>query len=98
MQVSAKDKRIKALNAGDRNVKGLQPGEEVLILDIIAAMIAAPNLEVVSMAHESWRVHHHKPRKASSVWSADVTGNFRLYFYYDKKSHIISGMAYGDEH
>ncbi len=98
MQISAKDKRIKALNRGERNVKGLQAGEEELILDIIAALIAAPNLAVVSMNHESWRVHHHKPRKPSSNWSADVTGNFRLYFLYDKKTHIISGMHYGDDH
>ena len=66
MQVSAKDKRIKALNRCARNVKGLQPNEETLIIDIVAALLAAPNLAVVSMAHKSWRIHHHQPRKASA--------------------------------
>lgn len=98
MQVSAKDKRIKALNRGERGVKGLQPEEETLILDIIAALVAAPNVTVVSTEHPSWRIHHHKPRKASSPWSADVTGNDRLYFYYDKTNHVISSMWFGDDH
>lgn len=98
MLVSAKDKRIKALNSGERGVKGLQPEEEALILDIVAALIAAPNLALVSAAHPSWRVHHHKPRKASSPWSADVTGNDRLYFYYNNKTHEVTGMKFGDGH
>lgn len=98
MQVSAKDKRIKALNQNKRNVKGLQPSEEALIVDVIAALMAAPNVAVVGAAHPSWRIHHHQPRKALSPWSADVTGNTRLLFYYDTKTHVITGMIYDDPH
>lgn len=98
MQISARDKRIKALNRGERNVAGLQPGEETLILEIIAALMATTNLSVVSDGHPSWRIHHHKPRKARDPWSADVTGNTRLLFEYDKKTHVITGLRYVDPH
>ena len=98
MDNNARDKRLKALNRGERNVKGLQPNEEILIINIIAVLQAATNLAVVSAAHPSWRVHHHKPRKAHSPWSIDVTGNTRLLFNYDPKTHVISGMVYDDPH
>lgn len=98
MQVAAKDKRIKALNRGERNVAGLQPNEENLILNIITVLQAAPNLALVSTAHPAWRVHHYKPRKASSPWSIDVLGNTRLMFEYDTKTHRISGLRYEDPH
>lgn len=97
MQVGAKDKRLKALNRGERDVKGLQPGEETLIIDMLAAFIAAKNIEEVQDGHPSWRVHQHKPKKKNK-WGADVTGNDRLYFYYDAKTHVISGMWFGDDH
>lgn len=98
MNVSAKDKRLKALNRGERGVKGLQPNEETIIVMVIAALQAAANLAVVSTAHPSWRVHHHKPRKPTSYWSVDVTGNTRLLFIYDTANHVITGMVYDDPH
>lgn len=98
MQVSAKDKRIRTLNDGQRSVRGFQPNEEALIVDIVATLLAAPNLALVSQAHPSWRVHHHKPRKEFSPWSIDVTGNTRLLFEYDKKRRVITGLRYDDPH
>jgi len=98
MQVGAKDKRIKALNAGQRGVKGWPKNIETLVVEILAVLIAAPNLATVSMAHPSWRVHHHKPRNLKSPWSIDVTGNTRLLFFYDIKTHFISGLVFDDPH
>lgn len=98
MLIKAKDKRIKALDRGERGVVGLQPNEEALLLTIITVLQAAPNIAVVSAAHPSWRVHHHRPRKASSPWSIDVTGNTRLLFEYDSKTHAITGARYEDPH
>lgn len=98
MQLKTKDKRIKALNAGKRGVKGLQPEEEAMIIEIIAVLLAAPNLTMVASSHRSWRVHHYSPKKPSSLWSIDVAGSTRLLFYYDKKSHSISGLHFYDPH
>ena len=105
MQVGAKDKRIKALNATPvtipdemLNIKGLRPLDAAMIRACVAELTAAADLSRVSVAHPEWRVHHHQPRKASSPWSIDVSGNWRLMFEYDKKTHAITGLRLEDPH
>jgi plasmid maintenance system killer protein len=105
MQVGLKDKRLKALNAvpatvpdEELNIAGLRPLDAAAIRNIIAILSASTNLPEVSTAHPQWRVHHHRPRKASSPWSIDVSGNWRLLFEYDKKTATISGLRLEDPH
>ena len=105
MEVSAKDKRIKALNAIDPNVadanlkvKGLRPADAALIRNAVAVLRAAGNLTQVATAHPEYRVHHHQPRKATSPWSIDVSGNWRLLFEYDRKAEKITGLRLADPH
>ena len=105
MDVSAKDKRIKALNAidptvpdEDLKVKGLRPADAALIRNAVALLRAADNLTQVATAHPEYRVHHHQPRTAAAPWSIDVSGNWRLLFEYDRKAGKIAGLRLADPH
>lgn len=102
MKVSAKDKRIKALNTipaatpdEELNVKGLRPLDAAAIRACIAELRAGANITTVSTAHPEWRVHHHAPRRTGDPWSIDVNGNWRLLFEYEKKAFEISGFTAG---
>jgi plasmid maintenance system killer protein len=97
MQVSVKDKRVKAVMASPAGarVKGLQPNEAERIRVRVTVLIAAPTLKAVSDAHPEWRVHRWKGK---AQWSIDVLANTRLLFDYDVKGHAISGMTYDDPH
>jgi plasmid maintenance system killer protein len=105
MKVSARDKRIKALNHvppatadEDLNVKGLRPLDAAAIRACIAELSAAANVTVAASTHPEWRVHHHAPRRATDPWSIDVNGNWRLLVEYDKKRFEITGLRLGDPH
>lgn len=105
MKVSARDKRIKALNQvpqatsdANLNVKGLRPLDAAAIRACIAELRAAANITVASSAHPQWRVHHHAPKRATDPWSIDVSGNWRLLFEYDKKTFDITGLRLVDPH
>lgn len=105
MKVSARDKRIKALNQipattpdAELNVKGLRPVDAAAIRACIAQLTAAANLTEAATAHPEWRVHHYAPRRAGDPWSIDVSGNWRLLFEYDKKSFEITGLRLVDPH
>jgi plasmid maintenance system killer protein len=63
----------------------------------VAVLRAATSLTQVATAHPSWRVHQHKGKRPCP-WSIDVTGNYRLIFFYDYSTHEISGMYYDDPH
>ena len=97
MQVSAKDKRIKAViaSAPGTPIKGLQPNEADRIRTRLTVLSAAGTLKQVADAHPEWRVHQWKGR---DLWSIDVLGNTRLLFDYEIKQHVISGMYYDDPH
>jgi plasmid maintenance system killer protein len=105
MKVSARDKRIKALNQipqstpdEDLKIKGLRPLDAAAIRACIAELRAAANVTVAATAHPEWRVHQHAPKRASDPWSIDVSGNWRLLFEYDKKTFEITGLRLADPH
>jgi plasmid maintenance system killer protein len=104
MKVSARDKRIKALNLvpaatadKDLNVRGLRPLDAAAIRACVAELRAAANITVAATAHPEWRVHH-APKRAKDPWSVDVNGNWRLLFEYDKKTFEITGLRLEDPH
>jgi len=99
MQTKAKDKRIKALNQvpitvpdEDLSIVGLRPLDAALIRYVVAELNAFPNLSAAGTAHPEWRLHQWAPKRASDPWSIDVSGNWRLLFEYDKKTHEITGL------
>lgn len=105
MKVSARDKRIKALNGvpsatadEDLNVKGLRPLDAAAIRACVAELRAATNITVAASAHPEWRVHQHAPKRTKDRWSIDVSGNWRLLFEYDKKTFEITGLRLEDPH
>lgn len=99
MQVSSKDKRIKALNSlsvgAALKVRGLQDNEARKIAAIVTVLRAATDLATACAAHPEWRCHQWKGKK---LWSIDVQGSTRLLFDYDKKNHMITGLRFDDPH
>ena len=100
MRVSAKDKRIKALNAlaptAQAKVKGLQDHEAEKIRNIVTVLRAATDLTMACTAHPEWRCHQHKGKV--TPWSIDVQGSTRMLFEYNTKTHEITGLRYDDPH
>jgi hypothetical protein len=98
VQVSVRDKRLKALDRvpPPTSVPGLQPGVVLKIRVIISVLRAAFDLPSAGKAHPEWRLHQWNGK--SGTWSIDVSGSTRLLFDYDKKTKAISGMVYDDPH
>jgi hypothetical protein len=93
VQVSVRDKRLKALDKAPppTSVPGLQPGVVVKIRVIISVLRAAVDLPTAGNANTNWRLHQ---REGSVTWSIDVSGSTRLLFEYDKNAKAVSGMIY----
>ncbi|MBD8548657.1 hypothetical protein [Sphingomonas sp. CFBP 8760] len=105
MDVSIKDSRLKAINAlaatvpdNQVRVPGMRPNDGVSARSIITQLRAFPNLSVAGTANPQWRLHHWAPKKASSPWSIDISGQWRLLFEYDKKTHKITGLRLEQPH
>ncbi|WP_421853134.1 hypothetical protein [Novosphingobium sp.] len=98
MQVSVRDKRLKALDKmpPPTSVPGMQPGVVVKIRVIISVLRAAVDLPAAGNAHPEWRLHQWSGKNAH--WSIDVSGSTRLLFDYDKEAKAIGRMVYDDPH
>lgn len=98
MQIkSARSKALKAILAGDRKPKGLDPKVAAKIRLMISTLEAASTIQIVNASFPGWRVHELTPHYPGK-WSLWVTGNYRLTFYLNQVTGEITALDYEDYH
>ena len=95
---SVKHKGVKKIftSPPGRKVAGIDPAVQEKIREMIAFIEASESPKDIVDAG-MWKAHELTPKYAGtySLW---VTGNMRLWFYWDAAKREVQDMDYGDYH
>lgn len=94
---TARHKALKAILAGDRKPKGLDPKVAAKIRHQVSILEASPTIQSVAASFPGWRVHELTPAFPGK-WSLWVTGNYRLTFYLNHQTGDITVLDFEDYH